>query len=79
MKFEQALNEKVKEGVKRFSKSVKGSTPSKMDDYLDSLDKRGITKDIEKGAKKAGLKKGSKRWNAYVYGTKRKIAQGHFD
>lgn len=78
MNFNQALNEKVKEGHKRLAKVTGGnSTPSKIDNYLSKLDKEGKVKGIEKQIKKKGLK--GKRAEAYKWGTLHKIMKGHFN
>lgn len=77
MKWLEALNEKVKDGHRRLSKAAGGSaTPTKVDNYLDKLDKEGDTAEIMKSAKKKGLT--GEKAEAYKWSVLHKRMKGHF-
>lgn len=78
MKFQHVLNEKTKPGHKRLASAAGGSaTASKVDNYLDKLDKEGVVDDIKRQAKKKGLT--GDRAEAYKWAVLHKRMKGHFD
>lgn len=78
MEFDLALKESVKAGYKRLATATKGSSsPAKVKNYLNKLDKEGEKKKIEKEIKKKGLT--GKHAEAYEWAIKHKMLKGHFN
>lgn len=77
MTFDQALNE-TKKGYKSLATAAGGSaTPAKVNKYLDKIDDSGKTNELEKAAKKKGLK--GKKADAYKWAVIHKMMKGHFN
>lgn len=78
MTFQQVLNEKIKPGYERLASAAGGkATGEKVKTYLQKLDKEGVSDDLEKQAKKKGLK--GKRAEAYKWSVLHKRIGGHFN
>ncbi len=76
MTFDDALNEKL--GHERLASAAGGdATEKKVDTYLTKLDRQGFTNQLEKQAKKKGLK--GKRAEAYKWAVLHKRMKGHFN